>query len=83
MPDVTQTPAQQQRASDARLALSPQRYRDSNPNIVAALQSFQDRSEEREHSEAGALAQGSPPLWKRRSTRQALAQKRLDYDLPK
>ena len=82
MPDVTQTPAQQQRASDARLALSPQRYRDSNPNIVAALQSFQDRSEEREHSEAGALAQGSP-AWKRRSARQALAQKRLEYDLPK
>ena len=59
MPDVTQTPAQQQRASDARLALSPQRYRDGNPNIVAALKSYQDRSEEREHSEKGALAQGS------------------------
>jgi hypothetical protein len=82
MPDVTQTPAQQQRASDARLALSPQRYRDGNPNIVAALKSYQDRSEEREHSEAGALAQGSP-AWKRRSARQALAQKRLEYDLPK
>ena len=82
MPDVTQTPAQQQRASDARLALSPQRYRDGNPNIVAALKSYQDRSEEREHSEEGALAQGSP-AWKRRSARQALAQKRLEYDLPK
>jgi hypothetical protein len=86
MPDVTQTPAQQQRASDARLALSPQRYRDGNPNIVAALksyqESYQDRSEEREHSEEGALAQGSP-AWKRRSARQALAQKRLEYDLPK
>jgi hypothetical protein len=42
MPDVTQTPAQQQRASDARLALSPQRYRDGNPNIVAALKSYQE-----------------------------------------
>ena len=82
MPDVTQTPAQQQRASDARLALSPQRYRDSNPNIVAALQSYQDHSEAREHIEEGALAQGSP-AWKRRSARQALAQKRLEYDLPK
>jgi len=82
MPDVTQTPAQQQRASDARLALSPQRYRYGNPNIVAALKSYQDRSEEREHSEEGALAQGSP-AWKRRSARQALAQKRLEYDLPK
>ena len=78
-----QTPAQQQRASDARLALSPQRYRDSKPNIVAALKEYQDRSEEREHSDKGALAQGSPPLWKRRSTREALAQKRLDYDFPK